>query len=113
MNGCNVIFLICMFKYFLLKIIFDLLDVDVVECFKYDMLFKYFLDLVLEVGVIDLSFLMKFCKFCFLDEGLLDMLVGKSVEIVIEYNIFKDFIIIFDVIYMRVCFNKKLLKEFL
>lgn len=37
-----------MFKYLLLKSIFDLSDVDVVERSKYDMSFKYFLDMALE-----------------------------------------------------------------
>lgn len=34
-----------MFKYFLLKTIHDLSDVDIVERSKYDMSFKYFLDI--------------------------------------------------------------------
>ncbi|ERN51127.1 IS1182 family transposase, partial [Alkalihalophilus marmarensis] len=52
-NGRNAISPIRMFKYLLLKTIFDLSDVDVVERSKYDMSFKYFLDLAPEAGVID------------------------------------------------------------
>ena len=37
-----------MFKYLLLKSIYDLSDVDVVERSKYDMSFKYFLDMAPE-----------------------------------------------------------------
>ncbi|HLG27255.1 MAG TPA: transposase, partial [Paenisporosarcina sp.] len=43
-NGRNAVPPISMFKYLLLKSIFDLSDVDVVERSRYDMSFKYFLD---------------------------------------------------------------------
>ena len=43
-NGRNAVSPIRMFKYLLLKSIYDLSDVDVVERSKYDMSFKYFLD---------------------------------------------------------------------
>ncbi|VBB07034.1 Hypothetical protein LUCI_2278, partial [Lucifera butyrica] len=42
-NGRNAIDPIRMFKYLLLKTIFELSDVDIVERSKYDMSFKYFL----------------------------------------------------------------------
>ncbi|OLS38647.1 IS1182 family transposase [Alkalihalophilus pseudofirmus] len=112
-NGRNAISPIRMFKYLLLKTIFDLSDVDVVERSKYDMSFKYFLDLAPEAGVIDPSSLTKFRKLRLPDEGLLDMLVGKSVEIAIEHNILKDPTIILDATHTRACFNKKSPKEFL
>ena len=41
-NGRNAVPPIRMFKYLLLKSIYDLSDVDVVERSKYDMSFKYF-----------------------------------------------------------------------
>lgn len=41
-NGRNAVPPIRMFKYLLLKAIYDLSDVDVVERSKYDMSFKYF-----------------------------------------------------------------------
>ena len=44
-NGRNAISPIRMFKYLLLKAIYDLSDVDVVERSRYDMSFKYFLDM--------------------------------------------------------------------
>lgn len=37
-----------MFKYLLLKIVYDISDVDVVECSRYDMSFKYFLGMAPE-----------------------------------------------------------------
>lgn len=47
-NGRNVTDPICMFKYLLLKTIYDVSDVDVVDRSKYDMSFKYFLYMALE-----------------------------------------------------------------
>lgn len=55
-NGRNAIDPIRMFKYLLLKTIFDLSDVDIVERSKYDMSFKYFVDMAPEDPVIDSSF---------------------------------------------------------
>lgn len=52
-NGRNAIDPIRMFKYFLLKSIYDLSDVDIVERSKYDMSFKYFLDMAPEEDVIN------------------------------------------------------------
>ena len=55
-NGRNVP-PIRMFKYLFLKSIYDLSDVDVVERSKYDMSFKYFLDMAPEDEVIIRSYL--------------------------------------------------------
>lgn len=49
-----------MFKYLLLKAIFELSDMDVVERSEYDMSFKYFLGIAPEDSVIDSSLLTKF-----------------------------------------------------
>ena len=59
-NGRNAIDPIRMFKYLLLKSIFDLSDVDIVERSKYDMSFKYFLGMAPEENVIEPSSLTKF-----------------------------------------------------
>jgi hypothetical protein len=87
-NGRNAVSPIRMFKYLLLKSIFDLSDVDVVEHSKYDMSFKYFLDMTLEDPVINSSSLTKFRKLRLKDVNLLDMLIQKTVEIALEarYN---------------------------
>ena len=61
-NGRNAVPPVRMFKYLLLKSIFDLSDVDVVERSKYDMSFKYFLDMAPEDSVINPSSLTKFRK---------------------------------------------------
>jgi len=42
-----------MFKYLLLNSIFDLSDVDVVERSKYDMSFKYYLNMAPEDQIVD------------------------------------------------------------
>ena len=54
-----------MFKYLLLKSIYDLSDVDVVERSKYDMSFKYFLDMAPEDEVINPSSLTKISEAAF------------------------------------------------
>lgn len=61
-NGRNAIDPIRMFKFLLLKTIHDLSDVDIVERSRYDMSFKYFLDMTPEEEVIDPSSLTKFRK---------------------------------------------------
>ena len=73
-----------MFKYLLLKAIYDVSDVDLVERSKYDMSFKYFLDMAPEDPVIDSSSLTKFRRLRLQDVSLLDMLIGKTVEIALE-----------------------------
>ena len=72
-----------MFKYLLLKTIYNLSDIDVVERSKYDMSFKFFLDMTPEEAVINPSSLTKFRKLRLKDTNLLDMLISKTVEIAI------------------------------
>ncbi len=89
-NGRNAIDPIRMFKYLLLKSIFNLSDVDIVERSKYDMSFKYFLDMVPEEGVINPSSLIKFRKMRLKDINLLDLLIGKTVLIALGKGIIKS-----------------------
>ena len=79
-----------MFKYLLLKSIYDLSDVDVVERSKYDMSFKYFLDMTPEDEVINPSSLTKFRKLRLKDMNLLDMLIAKTVQLALEKGIIKS-----------------------
>ena len=95
-NGRNAIDPIRMFKYLLFKAIFELSDVDIVERSRYDMSFKYILDMAPEDPVIDPSSLTKFRKLRLKDMNLLDMLIGKTVEIAIEKDIIKSTSIIVD-----------------
>jgi hypothetical protein len=112
-NGRNAVPPIRMFKYLLLKSIYDLSDVDVVERSKYDMSFKYFLDMAPEDSVIDPSSLTKFRKLRLQDVSLLDMLIGKTVEIALEKEIIKSKKIIVDATHTKARYNQKSPKEFL
>lgn len=112
-NGRNAVPPIRMFKYLLLKSIYDLSDVDVVERSKYDMSFKYFLNMAPEDSVIDPSSLTKFRKLRLQDVGLLDLLIGKTVEIALEKEIIKSKTIIVDATHTRARYNQKSPKEFL
>lgn len=86
-----------MFKYLLLKTIYDISDVDVVERSMYDMSFKYFLGMTPEeTDLINPSSLCKFRKLHLKDKDLLDMLIGKTVGIAIEKGIIKSRTIIVD-----------------
>lgn len=96
-NGRTAECPIRMFKYLLLKTIFDISDVDVVERSYYDMSFKYFLGLSPEdINLIDPSSLCKFRKMRLQDKALLDLLIGKTVSIAIEKGIIKSKTIIVD-----------------
>ena len=112
-NGRNAVPPIRMFKYLLLKSIFDLSDVDVVERSKYDMSFKYFLEMAPEDAVIDPSSLTKFRKLRLQDVGLLDMLIYKTVDIALEKDLIKSKTIIVDATHTKSRYNQKSPKEFL
>ncbi len=112
-NGRNAVPPIRMFKYLLLKSIFDLSDVDVVERSKYDMSFKYFLDMAPEASVIDPSSLTKFRRIRLQDVGLLDLLIQKTVEIALEKELIKSKTIIVDATHTKARYNQNSPKEFL
>lgn len=95
-NGRNAESPIRMFKYLLLKTIYTISDVDVVERSGYDMSFKYFLEMVPEEATIDPSSLTKFRKLRLKDTDLLNLLIGKTVEIAVEKGIIKSKSIIVD-----------------
>lgn len=112
-NGRNAIDPIRMFKYLLLKTIHDLSDVDIVERSKYDMSFKYFLDMTPEEEVIDPSSLTKFRKLRLKDINLLDLLINKTVEIALEKEIIKSKSIIVDATHTKARYNQMKPKEVL
>lgn len=80
-NGRNAIDPIRMFKYLLLKSIYDLSDVDLVERLKYDMSFKYFLHMAPEEPVIEPSSLTKFRRLHLKDVNFLDLLINKPLKL--------------------------------
>lgn len=112
-NGRKAIDPIRMFKYLLLKSIYDLSDVDVVERSKYDMSFKYFLNMAPEEPVIEPSSLTKFRKLRLKDVNLLDILINKTVEIAIEKEIIKNKSIIVDATHTKARYNLKSPREIL
>ncbi|MBX0335644.1 transposase, partial [Pontibacter sp. HSC-14F20] len=67
-----------MFKYLQQKTIYTLSDVDVVERSRYDMSFKYFLELSPEEALINPSSLTKFRKLRLKDTDLLNLLISKT-----------------------------------
>lgn len=112
-NGRNAIPPIRMFKYLLLKSIFELSDVDIVERSKYDMSIKFFLDMAPEDTVIEPSSLTKFRKLRLQDVGLLDMLIGKTVEIALEKEIIHSKRLILDATHTKARYNQISAKAFL
>ena len=81
---------VVMFKYLLLKTVYDISDVDVVERSRYDMSFKYFLGMSPEnTDLINPSTLCKFRKLRLKDKDLLNMLIGKTVGIAVEKGIIR------------------------
>lgn len=112
-NGRNAISPVRMFKYLLLKSIFDLSDVDIVERSRYDMSFKYFLDMSPEDYVIESSSLTKFRKLRLKDISLLDMLINKTVSIALDKGIIKSKSIIVDATHSKSRYNQKTPREIL
>jgi len=95
-NGRNAEDPIRLFKYLLLKCMYRMSDNDLVERSMYDMSYKYFLDYRPEDIVISPSLLTKFRKLRLVDEGIMDKLINKSVEIAIRHGIIKSKNVIVD-----------------
>lgn len=96
-NGRTAESPIRMFKYLLLKVIYNISDVDVVERARYDMSFKYFLGLTPEeTNLINPSSLTKFRRLRLKDIELLDLLIKKTVSIAIEVGVLTSKTIIVD-----------------
>jgi len=112
-NGRGAIDPLRMFKYLLLKNIYNISDVDVVERSKYDMSFKYFLAMAPEESVIDPSSLTKFRKLRLKDSNLLDLLINKTVEIALDKGIIKSQSIIVDSTHTLARYNQKSPREHL
>ncbi|MGO4819798.1 IS1182 family transposase, partial [Flavobacterium sp. W22_SRS_FP1] len=85
-----------MFKYLLLKTIYTVSDVDVVERSRFDMSFKYFLEMAPEEDVINSSTLTKYRKRRLKDTDLLNLLISKTVTIAVEKGIIRSKSIIVD-----------------
>ncbi|UOQ83776.1 IS1182 family transposase [Gracilibacillus salinarum] len=119
-NGRNAVHPIRMFKYLLLKQIFDLSDVDVVERSKTDLAYKYFLGMAPEEDVIHPSSLTKFRKLRIQPltqeeetENLLDLLIQKSVQVAKEQDVMASDAIIVDATHSSSRYCAKSADEFL
>ena len=99
---------ILMFKYLLLKVIYELSDVDVVNRSLSDLSFKYFLNLAPEdTELIDPSSLTKFRKLRLKDIEMLDLLIEKTVEIAIKHGVLKSKTLIVDATHTKAKYNQK------
>ena len=82
---------IMMFKLLLIKCIDNWSDVKLIENIRVNMAYKYFLDLAPEeIDLIDPSLLTKFRRQRLKDVEILDLLIGKTVEIAKEKGIIKE-----------------------
>ncbi|EMK3032337.1 IS1182 family transposase [Mangrovibacillus sp. Mu-81] len=105
-NGRNAIHPIRLFKYLLLKTIYTLSDVDLIERTKVDMSFKFFLEMAPEDAVIDPSLLAYFRRKRLKDENLLDLLIMKTVEIALEKGVIKSKSVIMDATHTKSRYNQ-------
>lgn len=106
-DGRNAIDPIRMFKYLLLKVIYDLSDRDLVERAYTDLAFKYFLGIAPEDDVIHPTTLTKFRRLRLVNDNILDMLISKSVEIAITKGVMTSKTIIVDATHTKSVYNAK------
>lgn len=85
--GRNAADPVYMFKLLLLKIMNPLSDRDLCERARYDMSFKYFLEIAPEDDIVHPSLLSKFRKQRLKDINLLELLIKKSIDVAKENNI--------------------------
>lgn len=112
-NGRNAKNPILLFKYLLLKYLYNLSDYGVVERSRYDLSFKFFLDLSPEDEVIHTSLLTKFRTLRLKDENILDLLINKTVELAIKEGVLKSNCIIVDSTHTEARYHKISRKEML
>lgn len=85
--GRNAADPVYMFKLLLLKVMYPLSDRDLCERARYDMSFKYFLDLSPEDDIIHPSLLSKFRTQRLKNSDLLELLLDRSIQVAKEQNI--------------------------
>lgn len=106
-DGRNAVDPIQMFKYLLLKVIYNLSDRDLVSRAFTDLSFKYFLGLAPEEDVVHATSLTKFRRLRLKDEAFLDMLITKSVAIAIQKGVLKSTTLIVDATHTKSAYNAK------
>lgn len=95
-NGRTAVDPVMMFKYLILKAISNLSDEKLVDRCRYDLSYKFFLGLMPEDNVIESSTLSRFRRQRLSDTDILDLLLGKSVDIAKEHNLIDGKTIIVD-----------------
>ncbi|MDN6626914.1 MAG: transposase [Pisciglobus halotolerans] len=85
--GRNAADPVYMFKLLLLKVMYPLSDRDLCERARYDMSFKYFLDLSPEEDIIHPSLLSKFRTQRLKNSDLLELVLRRSIQVAKEQNI--------------------------
>lgn len=106
-DGRNAVDPIQMFKYLLLKVIYNLSDRDLVSRAFTDLSFKYFLGLAPEENVIHATSLTKFRRLRLKDEVFLEKLIAKSVEIALQKGVINSTTIIVDATHTKSAYNAK------
>lgn len=96
-----------LFKYLLLKVIYNLSDRDLVSRAYTDLSFKFFLGLAPEDDVIHASTLTKFRRLRLKDEQFLDHLISKSIEIAIQNEVLTSQTLIVDATHTKSSYNAK------
>lgn len=112
-NGRNAECPIRMFKYLLLKQIYNMSDGDLVERARYDLSFKYFLELAPEDEVIHSTSLTKFRRLRLDDKNLMDILIQKTVEVALEHELLSSKKLIVDATHTNSRFHSKSATEYL
>lgn len=102
-----------LFKYLLLKALFPMSDSDLVEHSRSNLAYKYFLDMTPEEPVMDASTLTVFRKQRLQDGNLLDLLIGRTVQLAQEKKLLKSRTIIVDATHTKAYYNQKKPEEIL
>lgn len=112
-NGRNAIPPMRLIRYLILKQMYTLSDVDLVERSMYDMSFKFFLGLTPEEDVIHPSSLTKFRKIRLVDTDILSKLVNLSVGYALKKHVIQTGTIIVDSTHTKSRYNLKSQREIL
>lgn len=112
-NGRNAIPPMRLIRYLILKQMYTLSDVDLVERSMYDMSFKFFLGLTPEEDVIHPSSLTKFRKIRLVDTDILSKLVNLSVGYALKKHVIHTGTIIVDSTHTKSRYNLKSQREIL
>ncbi len=93
---------VMLFKYLLLKVIYELSDVDVVKRSRWDLSFKYFLDMVPEeTRLIDPSSLTRFRRQHLRGDELMNALIAQTIAKAKNLGLIKSSTIIVDATHTR------------